>query len=190
MPDASGDIELCDIKRVPIVNSVPDYDNIELVKKIAASSSSYFRYAIDGNIYICDDGRRRIARLVKPDADEPVFEADIVEDDSHPYRTTYRNTQNFISSWVTSDYCYNGISASFSCNTVKFYCSTSIAAKSFLWNFGDGAQSAESSPSHTYDTPGVYDVSVDVVFDDETSKTFTKQVSVAPVPEKPTIIME
>lgn len=190
MLDATSDAMLCDIKRVPIVGSVPDYESMEIVKRISVSEESHFRYAVDGNIYVLDYIRRRISRIVNPDGASPEYEADVVIDDSHPYPAYSIDFQNFISSWVTSDYCYNGISASFSCNTVKFYCSTSIAAKSFLWNFGDGAQSAESSPSHTYDTPGVYDVSVDVVFDDETSKTFTKQVSVAPVPEKPTIIME
>ena len=35
---------------------------------------------------------------------------------------------------------------------------TSLAGEDFQWDFGDGATSAEVSPSHTYTTPGTYHV--------------------------------
>lgn len=38
----------------------------------------------------------------------------------------------------------------------------SIAAKTWLWNFGDGATSTDISPVHTYATRGVYQVSLKV----------------------------
>lgn len=37
---------------------------------------------------------------------------------------------------------------------------TSSNANSFLWDFGDGNSSTEANPSHTYSTPGTYDVSL------------------------------
>ncbi len=37
-----------------------------------------------------------------------------------------------------------------------------FAASAYAWNFGDGGSSTEPSPSHTYGTPGVYDVSLAV----------------------------
>ena len=190
MPDASGDIEICNIKRVPIVNGVPDYDNIELVKKISASSESHFRYAIDGNIYIYDDKRRRISRITNPESSDPMFEPDIVVDDSHPYSVFPKRVQNFIATWVTSDYCYDGITATLSCNEVKYYCATSANAKSFSWDFGDGTMASEPSPTHIYGTPGDYNVSVDVVFDDGTSKTYTRTVTILSTPKRPSIITE
>ena len=33
---------------------------------------------------------------------------------------------------------------------------------SFLWNFGDGAFSSESEPSHVFDRPGTYDITISV----------------------------
>jgi len=36
---------------------------------------------------------------------------------------------------------------------------------SWLWNFGDGDTATTQNPSHTYDTPGIYDVSLTVNYD-------------------------
>jgi gliding motility-associated-like protein len=45
--------------------------------------------------------------------------------------------------------------------TVQFTnTSTSETATSYLWNFGDGDQSVQASPSHVYDVPGTYTVSL------------------------------
>jgi len=44
---------------------------------------------------------------------------------------------------------------------------------SWLWNLGDGFQSAEKDPIHTYMTPGVYTVSMQVVGLDGTD-TYTR----------------
>ncbi len=38
------------------------------------------------------------------------------------------------------------------------FTNSSINASSFQWNFGDGNTSTEKSPTHTYATPGVYNV--------------------------------
>jgi PKD repeat protein len=35
-------------------------------------------------------------------------------------------------------------------------------SSSYLWNFGDGSFSSESAPTHTYDKPGVFDVTLSV----------------------------
>jgi PKD repeat protein len=43
---------------------------------------------------------------------------------------------------------------------VSTFTNTSSNASSFLWNFGDGFTSTETSPSHTYAAPGIYTVSL------------------------------
>jgi gliding motility-associated-like protein len=45
------------------------------------------------------------------------------------------------------------------------FVNTSSNANSFYWNFGDGNSSTDFSPTHLYDSPGVYNVSL-VVFDE------------------------
>lgn len=45
---------------------------------------------------------------------------------------------------------------------------------SWLWEFGDGATSDEQHPSHIYDAPGTFDVTLTVTADDE-SATHTKR---------------
>lgn len=46
--------------------------------------------------------------------------------------------------------------------TVAFNPSTHKAAESWLWQFGDGESSTAVSPTHEYDEPGFYTVSVDM----------------------------
>lgn len=40
------------------------------------------------------------------------------------------------------------------------YVSNGVDPKTYLWNFGDGATSTAVSPTHSYDTPGTFGVSV------------------------------
>jgi len=49
----------------------------------------------------------------------------------------------------------NGLTSTFN--------NTSSNATSFLWNFGDGFTSTETSPSHTYAAPGIYVVSLSAI---------------------------
>lgn len=44
-------------------------------------------------------------------------------------------------------------------NTVQFN-NTSLHANSYLWDFGDGATSTAVNPSHTYTSPGIYNVTL------------------------------
>jgi hypothetical protein len=47
----------------------------------------------------------------------------------------------------------------FSANSLQVsFSNTSASATSYLWNFGDGLTSTFSNPSHTYATPGTYNV--------------------------------
>jgi gliding motility-associated-like protein len=63
-----------------------------------------------------------------------------------------------------------------SCNppfTVKFS-DKSPTASTWLWNFGDGATSNQQNPTHTYTTPGFFDVSLTITLPGGCSNTITK----------------
>jgi PKD repeat protein len=54
--------------------------------------------------------------------------------------------------------------------------------ESYAWAFGDGDTSTEGDPSHTYDGPGTYDVTLTVTDDDGGTGTATHQVLVSSGP--------
>jgi len=56
--------------------------------------------------------------------------------------------------------------------TVNF--TNSVAAASYLWDFGDGNTSTDANPSHTYTAPGLYDVSLTVTSADGCTHTLTQ----------------
>lgn len=47
-------------------------------------------------------------------------------------------------------------------------------AMTYLWNFGDGTTSTLASPSHTFTTPGYYNISLTVTNSQGCSKTYTR----------------
>lgn len=51
-----------------------------------------------------------------------------------------------------------------------YFENTSLDAKSFSWNFGDGSTSSERSPMHVYQYPGKYRVTLTVNGISEMSK--------------------
>ena len=65
-------------------------------------------------------------------------------------RTDYITVQSFPT--VQFSHSANGLTAAFT--------NTSQNASTFLWNFGDGSTSNEANPTHTYDAPGTYTVSL------------------------------
>jgi PKD repeat protein len=49
--------------------------------------------------------------------------------------------------------------------------STGNPPTSWLWDFGDGAQSTEQDPTHVYDTPGTFDVTLTAFIDQQSDTT-------------------
>lgn len=59
---------------------------------------------------------------------------------------------------------------------------------SHTWAFGDGGTSTEANPSHTYNEPGIFDVSLTVTDEQGNSDTITQRGIVEVVPEPNTVI--
>ncbi|ADR22208.1 hypothetical protein MATR_01510 [Marivirga tractuosa] len=59
--------------------------------------------------------------------------------------------------------------------------STGEFLQSFQWNFGDGSQSTQTSPNHSYDSAGSYNVKLSAFTSNGCDYTFEKQVVVHPV---------
>lgn len=67
---------------------------------------------------------------------------------------------------------------------IAFTLITDSTVSSVLWNFGDGQTSTQRNPTHTYDNPGVYTVSVTVTNAFGVSDTVTKDdyIEIIPAP--------
>jgi PKD repeat protein len=61
------------------------------------------------------------------------------------------------------------------------FTNTSTYATSYTWNFGDGNSSAETNPSHQYDTSGIYTITLTVSGTCGT-RTFTRSIQLEEVP--------
>ncbi len=66
-----------------------------------------------------------------------------------------------------------------SCNTAKFT-TTSSGIASYLWSFGDGATSTQSSPTHTYPATGTYTVTLTTLDSSGCTATGSRQVIITP----------
>jgi hypothetical protein len=66
---------------------------------------------------------------------------------------------------------------------VEFAVEGSDVSKSYLWNFGDGSFSSDANPLHTYDMPGVFDVTLSVRSPGESIKTRTIENLIAINPQ-------
>jgi PKD repeat protein len=65
--------------------------------------------------------------------------------------------------------------------TVGFADRSSNSPNTWLWDFGDGATTAEQNPTHTYDAPGVYSVILTAA-NANGSRSKTNSITVLPAP--------
>jgi PKD repeat protein len=72
-------------------------------------------------------------------------------------------------------------SSQINCSSIISFTNLSQNSLSYLWNFDDGFIDTTNSPSHTYSTPGIYNVSL-ITFNTCSSDTFTQVISVAAIP--------
>lgn len=78
-----------------------------------------------------------------------------------------------------------GISPAQGCidNPITFTPTTTGGPISYAWSFGNGDTSNAQAPSHTFHTPGSYNVSLVVSFADGCSDTVTKTITVDDIPD-------
>lgn len=70
--------------------------------------------------------------------------------------------------------------------SVDFNISSELVNASYLWNFGDGSFSNKPNPAHTYNKPGVYDITLSVTSKDDgfiRTTTIDNMIVVNPTPE-------
>jgi PKD repeat protein len=70
-----------------------------------------------------------------------------------------KKTINIVAKPVISFSSSSARSSCFAPLTVQFS-NTSTGANTYLWKFGDGTTSTDVTPSHTYTTPGIFDVTL------------------------------
>ena len=113
------------------------------------------------------------------------------------YNNVWRNTDDLFQGGFNTSFsifpemCPYPPSANFTANitdgcdnlTVQFTNLSTANSESFYWEFGDGNESFEQNPEHTYNSPGVYTVSLTVTnpvsFD---TKTLTDFITVGTTP--------
>ena len=73
------------------------------------------------------------------------------------------------------------------CKSISFIYNGFIPL-SVLWNFGDSQTSIELEPEHTYTNAGTYTVILTVTYNDNTTKTISKQITIYDKPSQTTIL--
>ena len=69
---------------------------------------------------------------------------------------------------------------------VEFEVKGSDIKMKYLWNFGDGSFSSEPNPTHTYEIPGIYDVTLSLITPGEgaiKTRTIENLITINPQPE-------
>jgi len=69
---------------------------------------------------------------------------------------------------------------------VEFEVEGSDIKMKYLWNFGDGSFSSEPNPTHTYEMPGIYDVTLSLITPGEgaiKTRTIENLITINPKPE-------
>lgn len=70
---------------------------------------------------------------------------------------------------------------------LKTFVNTSIGADSCVWNFGDGSTSNETNPAHTYDSSGIYTVTL-TVFNHTSGCLYTKTSTIYAINQHPDFV--
>lgn len=93
-------------------------------------------------------------------------------------------TDQFIGQVIVNEGAVAGFTASNVCigDSIIFNNTSSNTATSWVWNFGDGNNSSTQSPSHTYNSPGTYTVSLTVQTSNGCVSITTNPVTVYALP--------
>ena len=71
---------------------------------------------------------------------------------------------------------------------IIFQISNTVNIQSFLWNFGDSQTSTDLEPIHTYANSGTYTVRLTVTYNDNSTGTVSKEITIYETPTPITIL--
>lgn len=86
-----------------------------------------------------------------------------------------------VASFTTTPVCHNVLSTFFD-QTMVSNQATSNTIVDWQWNFGDGTTGTGPNPTHTYDTPSNYTVTLNVTSNNGCSHSTSQIISVYPIP--------
>lgn len=176
--------------QVNIINGFPDFSNAIIISSQSLGGFSTFismQLGIDGKIYQSYYfTQKKINIIHNPNA---IGVACNYEDNAIPLTTITNNLPIFIDTWFSPNYCELDFFLENYCQTdnTQFYINNSENISTVLWNFGDSQTSTELEPMHIYASAGIYTVTLEVTFTDNSTQTITKEIEIFDKPLKPTI---
>ncbi len=153
-------------------------DKAKLIFKDKIREITDMQLSPNDEIIINEKGNEYLGKIINPDLEPPLcyFSRDEIYlngkitfgelPDFSNYRTNFYYKRNC----TNSDFNYYG-----------------APTLSQTWNFGDSHISTEQNPTHTYELHGKYTVTLKVIYNDNSEKTITKQITITEKPEKPVI---
>ncbi len=131
------------------------------------------RLAPNGKIYIINEGTNTLNCIENPDnpASTCGFVLNAINLQTGKGEFSLPNTIIY----PTFDFIYTN-----NCQfeTTIFTITNTQNIQSTLWNFGDNQTSTQLEPSHTYLNPGTYTVTLTVTYNDNSTKTISKEITV------------
>lgn len=73
-------------------------------------------------------------------------------------------------------------------SSIQFGILNGVNIQSVLWNFGDSQTSTELEPAHTYANTGIYMVTLTVTYNDNSTETISKEITISNKPAQITIL--
>lgn len=175
---ASNDMRLL---QVNILNNIPDFNNTIIISTYNTSGSFIpnggMQLGNDGKIYELFTFYKQINVINNPnelglacDYQQNVFSSNIPAS----------NFPKFISTWFSDSYCSLDFFAENNCLTepTNFAINNTNNIQSVLWDFGDSQTSTELEPTHIYASAGTYTVTLTVTYNDNSTDTVSKQITI------------
>ncbi len=153
-------------------------DKAKLIFKDKIREITDMQLSPNDEIIINEKGNEYLGKIINPDLEPPLcyFSRDEIYLNGKitlmelPDFPNYRTNFYYKRSCTNSDFNYYG-----------------APTLSQTWNFGDSHISTEQNPTHNYALPGKYTVTLKVIYNDNSEKIITKQITITEKPEKPVI---
>jgi len=146
--------------------SLSDIISSEFKMSVPTWPFASLQLAIDGKIYVVRDGMTTMDYIDDPEVMNDPFNYVANQIDLGGKRGT-KGLPPFIQSFFSVGFSYEQ-----TCENAptEFTSNISDSYDTISWDFGDGALSSEENPSHTYNSSGIYTVTLTVTSGSETSQ--------------------